>query len=184
MIRYSSPDKYALKAFCDASFAPEISYLQDAPGDVEKFGYSRSGCAVFCYGNLIDWSTTQQSIIATSSTSAEVIAVCENLDSILIPREICLQIFGDKRPVVVFKDNQSASQMLTGCQHRRMRHAMIKAAAVTESIRRELIVMQEVSGKHQVADALTKALPVDRFLALRIYLVQRSIDLEAKPERN
>lgn len=70
VLRYSSLDTKTLRSFCNASFALDISYSVNQPQEIERNAYSVSGHLVFNYGNLINWGTAQQSIIATSSTAA------------------------------------------------------------------------------------------------------------------
>ena len=87
-ITYHSNDDQPIRSFCDASYAPDVSYLEDNPQNIEEFSYSTSGFAIYHYGNIINWATSRQTTVATSSTAAEVIAVIENFDSFLLPRDI------------------------------------------------------------------------------------------------
>jgi len=49
---------------------------------------------------------------------------------------------------------------------------MIKAAAVREAIKNEEIQIETVSSEEQVADALTKALPLAQFLHLWKFMLK------------
>lgn len=177
VIEYTAPDERPLRAFCDASFAPDVPYEKDMPGDVEASTYSQTGLAVFHHGNLINWGSSKQTIVATSSTAAEVIAVCESLDAVLIPRDILQEVIGPQLPILLYEDNSSAARMLVGCQNKRMRHVMIKAGAVQQAVRDGEIALINVEGDQQIADMLTKALPSDRFETLRKYLLVEVKDM-------
>ena len=78
-IEYRSADAQAFRSFADASFAPDIEYTNET--FVKEINcYSVSGFAIYHHGNLFNWNTSKQNIMATSSTAAEVISVCDNLD--------------------------------------------------------------------------------------------------------
>jgi hypothetical protein len=174
-INYESNDTTAIRCFCDASYAPDIEYGTNTQElkKIEKTSHSVSGHLVYHHGNIINWGTSQQSIVATSSTAAEIIAICENLDSFLIPRDILGEVCGVEAPVIIHEDNISATKVLTGCQNKKMRHTLIKAGAVQSAIEKGEIVIENTEGKKQLADLLTKALPAEQFLQIRLYLVSK-----------
>lgn len=173
VLTYESRDSCPYRNYCDASYAPDVSYAENQPTDIESSAYSVSGFIVLHYGNITHWGTSLQSIMATSSTAAEVIAVCENLDFFLIPRDIGSELFAITNPAIIHEDNTSASRMLKGCNNKKMRHILIKAAAIQAAEKQKEIEILDTEGKKQLADLLTKALPAETFFPLRNQLLHK-----------
>ncbi len=65
-----------ISVFVDASHAPDVT--AKSPGDA----YSVTGCLLYFRGNLIDWTSRKQRIIARSSAAAEIIAITDVLDTV------------------------------------------------------------------------------------------------------
>ena len=94
-LQYKAADSMIFRSFCDASFAPHAhSDDEYIPENIWSFEepysdcYSVSGHLLFHFGNLVAWGTSKQKVIATSTTAAEIIAVCDNLDTMLQPSDL------------------------------------------------------------------------------------------------
>lgn len=57
-------------------------------------------------------------------------------------RRVVNEIFDILTPAIMYEDNAAAAKMLTGCQHKKIRHAMIKAANILVMIRQGKIVSE------------------------------------------
>lgn len=101
-----------LEAFIDASYAPDAS--EDNPTQDIAFGKSVSGYIIRLFGDPVLWAVKKQSIIASSSTAAELIAVHDALDDVRVARLIMEEIFGVSDPVTAFEDNTSTTTILMG----------------------------------------------------------------------
>lgn len=143
------------RAYVDASHATETN------------SRSTSGFIFFHFTNLIDWSTRKQPIVALSSTAAEIIAIASNIDNMLVPRALVIELFMDRQPVDVFEDNSSAILALDGGQNRRLKWTMIKAHAVKEAVEHNYLRLHQVSSRDQLADGMTKALDRGGFERMR-----------------
>ena len=73
---------------------------------------------IFHRRNPIAWNTNKQKTVAISSTAAEILAVSENLDTFIIPRDILSEIFEETIIVALYEDNTSATFMIDGCQNK------------------------------------------------------------------
>ena len=73
---------------------------------------------------------------------------------------------------MVFEDNTSARRTLKGRTNKKiMRRLLIKAAYVRQAVVKGEIDIYNIEGKHQLADALTKALSAPKFFEIRNYLL-------------
>ena len=130
-IVYQFLDPEIFRTFVDASYAPDIKYDQNecSFGDIDA--RSVSGYLNFHRGNLTNWGTQKQTITATSSAAAEIIAIIDHFDAIVIPRDILIEIFGEETTVQIHEDNSSATMCLKGCKNRKMRHITHKSESST-----------------------------------------------------
>jgi len=170
-VKYRSAEEQVIRVFCDASYAPNITYSETG----EQVGtdcYSISSLLVYHRGNLVNWSTKRRSIVTTSTTAAEIVAISGNIDAILIPREVLLKLYNERKAVLLYEDNTSTTKVCNGSQNKKMRHVLIKAAAVREAIEQGEICMENVDRDHQLADLLTKSVSSEKFLRLRNFLVE------------
>lgn len=160
LVYYSSGEK--LDAYVDASYAPNISLTTDKL-DLGK-GKSISGYLLRLFEDPILWAVKQQTIIATSSTAAEVIALFDALDNVCVARHIMLEIFHLDEPVTMHEDNTSATQIVMGGTQKNMRSTLIKCYALLEAVENREVAVKNVPAKDQIADGLTKPLDKDKFL--------------------
>jgi len=88
-LEYGADDDLTFRAFVDASYMPDaytsLEKLQIFPQNLQDNSFpdahSVSGYVMFHCGNPISWGTSKQKIVATSSTAAEIIAVCDHMDT-------------------------------------------------------------------------------------------------------
>lgn len=145
-----------LDAYVDASYAPNITVPTKKP-DLSK-GRSITGYLLRLFADPILWAVKKQTIMATSSTAAEVIAIFDALDNICVAQYIMNEIFHVQEPVTIYEDNTSATRIIMGGEQKNMRSILIKCYAVLEAVENKEIRVENVAAKDQWADALTKAL--------------------------
>lgn len=158
---YNSPGN-RLDAYVDASYAPNVT-LPNPTLDLNK-GKSISGYLLRVFEDPILWGVKKQTIVATSSTAAEVIALFDALDHLCVARSIMLEVCRLDEPVTVFEDNTSATRTVMGGQQTGMRSTLIKCYALLEAVEDREIKVENVPAKDQLADALTKPLDREKFL--------------------
>ena len=149
MLEYRSDSEKILECFIDAAHANEPQ------------SYSTTGFIIRHFGNPISWSTKQQSIVTSSSTAAEVVAVTDSFDDLLTIRYFIKEIEGNDTPAVIYEDNTSAYKSLDGGNTKRMRFIFIKANQVRDAVEKNEVILQTIEGKNQLADALTKSLGIN-----------------------
>ncbi len=177
--------KSGLEAFIDADFGSDFpvqltgevdkySNVQFEQRQYEKFK-STTGCLVALYGNPISWICRKQTLLTTSTTEAEYIAVADSSSQILFLYQLTCELFPSSiTSVSIHEDNLSTTKLLQSVyNHGKLKHLILKYLKVKELIWSGVFKMVRVSSKDQLADILTKPLQVDRFEPLRDRILRR-----------
>lgn len=147
-----------LRAFSDADWA----------GDSDSYR-STAAFVLFLGGNPISWCSKKQRTVARSSTEAEYRSVASAAAKVTWVTNL-LHELGVALPTspTIFCDNLSATYLCVNpVFHSRMKHIALDYHFVREKVASGTLTVSHVSTSHQLADALTKPLPKDRFLSLR-----------------
>ena len=134
---------------------------------------------MFFGGNLVTWRSKKQNVVARSSAEAEFRAmaqgVCELLWMNIILDDLKIEYVA---PMKLFCDNKSAISIAHNpVQHDRTKHIEIDRHFIKEKLDSGLISTQFVPSELQLADVLTKGLPLERFRDLTCKL--RMIDIHS-----
>lgn len=146
-----------LQAFCDADYAGDL--------DDRK---SRSGFVLTLNGGPIAWGSRKQGCTAASTTEAEYVAAHLATQEIIWLRQL-LSDLGRKQPepTILRSDNQAAIRLVRNPEfHKRTKHVDVKYHIIREHLQNDLITVTYVPTADNVADALTKLLPRDKFQRL------------------
>ncbi|KAL2250025.1 UNVERIFIED_CONTAM: Retrovirus-related Pol polyprotein from transposon TNT 1-94 [Sesamum indicum] len=128
----------------------DVGYLFDPHKAISQSGY------VFMYGGIaISWCSTKQTLVATSSNHAELIALYE------AGREC-------KSPTVIYEDNAACiAQIKDGyIKGDRTKHILPKFFSTHELQVEGKVDVQQISSSQNLADLFTKALPTKVFKQL------------------
>lgn len=148
---------------------PRVICYTDADwaGDHEK-RRSTSGLATFLNTAAISFKAQQQSVVAISTTEAELMAsTLAVVDLIWIDRFLTeLKISLKEKPLLLI-DNQSALKLIKNPEfHPRTKHIDIRYYFAREKYEEKLFELEYVSSEKQKADMFTKPLTVEKFRQL------------------
>ena len=119
---------------------------------------SITGFEVFLFGCPISWKSTQQPIIALSSSEAKIYACSEAFKEIIhlikVMKDLGLKV---KLPVKVYVDNIGAIYLAkNGVVSERTKHIDIRAKYLTSYIEDNIVMVVFVKSEDNLSDCLTK----------------------------
>jgi hypothetical protein len=142
-----------LSGFVDADWAGCLETRRSTTGYVYRIN-----------GTSVVWSSKRQPTVATSTVEAEYVAVSEAAREALWLRCL-LGEMGIKQsgPTLSNCDNKGAIRLaLSPGTHQRTKHIDIRHHFIRELIDDNVISLDYIQSKHQLADVLTKGLPKPR----------------------
>ncbi|KAM3337655.1 hypothetical protein P3S68_031980 [Capsicum galapagoense] len=144
----------------------DVGYLSDPHKARSQIGY-----VFICGGTVISWRYTKQSIVATSSNHAEIIAIheanreCVWLRSIIhLIREKC-GVKYDNLPTILHRDNSAYISYLKGgfINGDRMKHILPKFFYIHELQKNDDINVQQIRLTDNVTNLFIKSSPIATF---------------------
>jgi hypothetical protein len=147
-IFYRSGAPATLSAYVDASHG---THMED--------GTSRTGIVITMAGGAVCFKSMRQTLVTTSSTEAELVALSEGSKLVMWLRYLMSDLnLCDLGPTVVYQDNTSAISIIMNdkTKQQRTRHINCKYFAVRQYIREKCVILQHLAGTEMLADILTK----------------------------
>ncbi|CAI5957122.1 unnamed protein product [Closterium sp. NIES-65] len=135
-----------LRGYTDSDYANEV-------------GCHSVGGYVFTLGGAaVSWRTKRQTVIATSTTEAEYIAMFEGAREAAHLRRLCADLgFPQREPTVLYVDNQSAIALGKGEQmSQRTKHMEVRYHWTRKAVRDGVVWLEYCPTTKQAADYLTK----------------------------
>lgn len=126
------------------------------------------GFVFFLGDSLVSWKAKKQATISRSSAETEYRALASTTSEVLWLQQL-LKDFSIhlSEPPVIFCDNQAAIHIASiPIFHKRTKHIEIDCHFVREQLHTEAIKLLPVRTHNQLADMLTKALPLPSLSAL------------------
>ena len=145
---------FNLITYSDADWGGNMDYRTSTSTYISFFG-----------GNPVSWSSKKQRTVARSSTEAEYRAVATAAAEAMWITNLLneLQIPQSDSPILLC-DNIGATYLCSNpINHSRMKHISLDYHFVREQVQSRCIKVSHVSTKDQIADLLTKPLPVGKF---------------------
>ncbi|KAI0492722.1 hypothetical protein KFK09_026998 [Dendrobium nobile] len=154
-----------LRTYTDADWAADLTDWK-----------SISGFCTFLGNNLISWSVKKQTTVARSSTEAEYRSLSAATSDILWIRRLADEFhINQTRPTTIYCDNTSAIALAhIPVFHARTKHIEIDYHFIRGHIQTGNINIAHIFSTDQIADILTKPLPITHFNLLRSKLTIRS----------
>ena len=158
---FSNVSKSDLIGYADAG------YLSDPHN-----GRSQTGYLFTCGGTAISWRSVKQTITATSSNHAEILAIheasreCVWLRSVIQHiRQTCGLFYGEMIPTIIYEDNTACiAQLKEGyIKGDRTKHISPKFFFTHDLQKDNVINVQQIRSSENLADLFTKALPTTIF---------------------
>ena len=159
---YSKESRLDLIGYADAG------YLSDP-----HTAKSQTGYVFMCGGTITSWRSMKQTLTATSSNHAEIIAIheasreCVWLRSIIhhIQKNCDLNLKEKIPPTILFEDNSACIAQLKGgyIKGDRTKHISPKFFFTHDLQKNGEIDVQQIRSNENLADLLTKALPTSTF---------------------
>jgi hypothetical protein len=160
------------KVWTDATWAPDYGTAYD--------NYrSTTGWICTLGGNAVSWTSHRQSVVAHSSAESEWFAANDGAKEAIYVRRI-FEDLGHSMygPLSMMVDNQTAiKQSTTTMDLKTSRHIGLKQHYLRQQCNEGTLALEYVNTHDQLADALTKCLPVKQHeeLRSRIGVVSSSI---------
>jgi hypothetical protein len=144
-----------LSALVDSDFAHELESRRSRSGYVVRFGDS-----------TIDWKSSKQKCVATSTFAAETIALSEVAKAIVAYRVLAKELGVEQHgPTTIYEDNRAAMlYAMEGSGLRKIKHVDVRYRFAREAVLSGAIKVVACASKDNVADIFTKALPRQLFL--------------------
>lgn len=145
-----------LECYSDADF-----------GGCTKTGRSTSGVVVKYAGGVISWLSKRQTMVATSTTEAEIVAANEAAKEVIWLSRLFNEIVKLQCVPVLQVDNTAAVRLAENPEfHRRTKHIEMKHFFIREKVAEGKIRISQISTEEQVADIMTKPLSRTRLTIL------------------
>lgn len=143
---------------------------------------STSGYLFNLGSGAISWSSKRQATVALSTCEAEYIGQTQATKEAIWLKNLLNQLLrpddSDPKATVIFGDNQGAIALAKNAQfHARTKHIDIAHHFVREKVNDGTVDIRYVPTDKQLADGLTKALCLDKFVAFR-----DALGVEAAPQ--
>ena len=149
-----SNDPNKIIAYSDSDFAGDL--------DDRK---STTGIVTVINGGCVTWSSHRQKCIATSTAEAEYVACSQLAKDVIWLRRLLGNIgIPQNKPTTIYCDNQSAVKLVKSKEMlRRTRHIEVNFHFIREKVEHGETEVEHIHSEKQVADVLTKPLPLLKF---------------------
>ena len=174
LIAYLYHTKHLAIEYSGSKTAPIFHSSSDSAfADDQYTRKSSFGYLFQLYGGPIDWKSSKQSTVTTSSTEAELVALSETARQMLWWKRFFEGIkFDTKQEAAIYCDNKQTLGLMqteTPRLSTRLRHVDIHSCWLRQEIQSNRIKASWIPTAEMPADGLTKALPIqkhDNFIRL------------------
>lgn len=155
-----------LTGYSDSDFAGDVDTRKSTTGYIFNMN-----------GGPITWCSQKQKTTALSTTEAEFVSACEAAKEILWLQQLLSDLGENIKCVQLYVDNQSAIKLISNpVYHKKTKHIDVKYNFVREKVELGIIKLNYIPSNSQLADMLTKALPVQSFAYFRDQILHNLCD--------
>ena len=153
------PTEEGLPTFPTGSLHDLVGYVDASHAADPKTRRSITGFVVCLAGAAVAFKTKLQSIIATSSTEAELVAAVHCAKTVRYLRSVLTDLgYAPSGPTILYEDNEAVLNIINKeIPSERTRHVDIQYFALQSWCHRGIITMKHIPGIITPADASTKA---------------------------
>ena len=141
--------------YTDSDFAGDVNQRKSTGGFVFMYG-----------GSAVAWSSKLQTIVATSTCEAELVAAARGVKEALYFGKLLTDLHGVFRAVTICVDNQAAIVLLrnpAAGAHTRAKHVDVCYYFARHRVAIGDVKVEYIATTHMVADVMTKQLPGPAF---------------------
>ncbi|KAK9693285.1 hypothetical protein QE152_g34302 [Popillia japonica] len=128
---------------------------------------STSGYVFKLFESTISWCSRKQSVTAMSSTEAEYVALSETSREGIWLLNLINELGFTQHHIILYENNQSCIKLTQKTEHKRLKHIDVKYNYIKDLVTNSLVKLEYVPSNDQIADILTKNLPLCKFEKLR-----------------
>ena len=145
------------------------SWADSSWADVKPSRKSTSCHYIACNNALVHWRSKVASILATSTTEAELISAASCSQDVAFCRKLANELgFVQTKPTVLHEDNNGCLSLArTGHYRGRSKHFALRFQFISDFIDRGLLNLRYVASKDQLADLGTKSCPWPQLQRMR-----------------
>jgi hypothetical protein len=145
------------------------SWADSSWADVKPSRKSTSCHYIACNNALVHWRSKVASILATSTTEAELISAASCSQDVAFCRKLANELgFMQTKPTVLWEDNNGCLSLArTGHYRGRSKHFALWFQFISDYIDRGLLNLRYVASKDQLADLGTKSCPWPQLQRMR-----------------
>jgi hypothetical protein len=152
-IIFKAPRTLQSISYVDSNYAQDAEDRRSISGRVNTIG-----------GTLTSWNSKKQTTVALSSTEAEYIAFSECCQEAIFQTNLLEELLGEQKPAIIYEDNTGAIFLVNNqTVGARTKHIDIRYHWIRDLIRDKRIEVRFIRSEDNVADCLTKNLPVGEF---------------------
>jgi hypothetical protein len=154
-----------------------VGYSDSSFADNRTDSKSTGGYTFNLSGAAITWRSKKQSLVSTSSTEAEYIALCDAVGESIWLRQIMNEMTGRiTYPILVYCDNSPTISIASDVGvTTRNKHILVKYHYSREMIQKKYVVVEHISTSKNLADIMTKGLGSNKLQYFRSGLGVKSI---------
>eukprot|EP00960_Hanusia_phi_P060956 764681-Hanusia_phi.AAC.1 len=133
-------------------------------GECKSTRKSQTGLLLLLNGSLVSYSSKLQKSVSLSSTESELQACSNAVQLIIVFRQLLKELgFAQPTPTPLLLDNEASVRVLINRQAvSRLKHIDIKCSFLRDEIAKQTYIPVSVTSQDQLADFLTKLLPLAR----------------------